>query len=188
MPNTTMIYVTHDQVEAMTLADRIVVLKEGKHRAGRHADGTLSSRPGNLFVAQFIGSPAMNILPATINATGKTTEITVGVNKVSVPIGTPSSAQGSTISFGVRPEDLRLAKGKDHIFEGTIDYIEQLGEVQLVYVDIGRTDQPLTAKLPGNATIKRGDVLRLDADGGDLHIFDGNGSSFVAHQPASKAA
>ncbi|HEY5817909.1 MAG TPA: sn-glycerol-3-phosphate ABC transporter ATP-binding protein UgpC [Mesorhizobium sp.] len=187
MPNTTMIYVTHDQVEAMTLADRIVVLKEGKiEQVGSPME--LYRRPGNLFVAQFIGSPAMNILPATVNATGKTTEITVGVNKVSVPIGTPSSAQGSTISFGVRPEDLRLAKGKDHIFEGTIDYIEQLGEVQLVYVDIGRTDQPLTAKLPGNATIKRGDVLRLDADGGDLHIFDGNGSSFVAHQPASKAA
>jgi multiple sugar transport system ATP-binding protein/alpha-glucoside transport system ATP-binding protein len=105
-----------------------------------------------------------------------------------VPIATPASAQGSTISFGVRPEDLRVAKGTDVLFEGAIDYIEQLGEVQLVYVDIGRGDQPLTAKLPGNAQIKRGDVLKLDADPGDLHIFDSNGSSFVAHDPERKAA
>ena len=60
--------------------------------------------------------------------------------------------------------------------------------MQLVYLDIGRTDQPLTAKLPGNATVKRGETLMLDADGGDLHIFDSGGSSFVAHQPAVKAA
>ncbi len=188
MPNTTMIYVTHDQVEAMTLADRIVVLKAGKiEQVGSPME--LYRRPGNLFVAQFIGSPAMNIVPATVESTGKTTEIShIGGRKVSVPIASPASAQGTTISFGVRPEDLRVAKGNNFLFEGPIDYIEQLGEVQLVYVDIGRTDQPLTAKLPGNAQIKRGDILRLDADGGDLHIFDANGSSFVAHDPERKAA
>ena len=72
MPNTTMIYVTHDQVEAMTLADRIVVLKEGKiEQVGSPMD--LYRRPGNLFVAQFIGSPAMNIVPATVEKTGSTT-------------------------------------------------------------------------------------------------------------------
>jgi len=188
MPNTTMIYVTHDQVEAMTLADRIVVLKAGKiEQVGSPME--LYRRPGNLFVAQFIGSPAMNILPATVEKAGANTQIShVGGRKASVPIATPTSAQGSTISFGVRPEDLRIAKGNDFLFEGAIDYIEQLGEVQLVYVDIGRTDQQLTAKLPGNAQIKRGDVLRLDADPGDLHIFDSNGSSFVAHDPERKAA
>jgi ABC-type sugar transport system ATPase subunit len=188
MPNTTMIYVTHDQVEAMTLADRIVVLKAGKiEQVGSPME--LYRRPGNLFVAQFIGSPAMNILPAKVDKTGASTEITVvGGNKVSVPIGTPAGAVGTDISFGVRPEDLRLAKGGNALFEGKIDYVEQLGEVQLVYVDIGRADQPLTAKLPGNATIKRGDVLKLDADGADLHIFDSNGSSFLKHDPAAKAA
>src|SRR5207344_2981232 len=76
MPNTTMIYVTHDQVEAMTLADRIVVLKAGKiEQVGTPMQ--LYRRPGNLFVAQFIGSPAMNILPATVDKAGKTTEVTV---------------------------------------------------------------------------------------------------------------
>ena len=188
MPNTTMIYVTHDQVEAMTLADRIVVLKDGRiEQVGTPME--LYRRPGNLFVAQFIGSPAMNILPAKIDKTGKTTEVTVtGGNKVSVPIATPAAAQGQTISFGVRPEDLRVAKGKDVLFEGTVDYIEQLGEVQLVYVNIGRADQPLTAKLPGNAKIARGEKLALNADGGDLHIFDSSGSSFVEHDPQAEAA
>lgn len=187
MPKTTMIYVTHDQVEAMTLADRIVVLKAGKiEQVGSPME--LYKRPGNLFVAQFIGSPAMNVLPAKVDKTGKTTEITVaGGNKVSVPIATPASAQGAEISFGVRPEDMRVAKGSP-LFEGVIDYIEQLGEVQLVYVDIGRKDQPLTVKLPGNAQIKRGDKLKLDADGSDLHIFDANGTSFLRHEAEVKAA
>jgi ABC-type sugar transport system ATPase subunit len=188
MPKTTMIYVTHDQVEAMTLADRIVVLKEGRiEQVGTPME--LYRRPGNLFVAQFIGSPAMNVLPAKIDKTGAATEITVaGRSKASVPIATPSSANGADISFGVRPEDLRIAKGANALFEGKVDYIEQLGEVQLVYLDIGRAEHPLTAKLPGNAEVKRGDTLRLEADAADLHIFDASGKSFLAVAARSKAA
>src|SRR6476620_8990543 len=85
MPNTTMIYVTHDQVEAMTLADRIVVLKDGYiEQVGSPMD--LYKHPGNLFVAQFIGSPAMNILPAKVDKAGKQTTVShVGGNVVSVP-------------------------------------------------------------------------------------------------------
>ncbi|MCO5064017.1 MAG: sn-glycerol-3-phosphate ABC transporter ATP-binding protein UgpC [Rhizobiaceae bacterium] len=189
MPNATMIYVTHDQVEAMTLADRIVVLKDGRvEQVGSPMQ--LYKRPGNLFVAQFIGSPAMNILPARVLKAGAATEVAVdGGGSVSVPIATPQGAAGTEISFGVRPEDLFVAKGKDSLFEGKVDYIEQLGEVQLVYVDIGRgAENPLTAKLPGNARIERGQFLRLDADAGDLHIFDGKGSSFVPHEVEAKAA
>ena len=189
MPNTTMIYVTHDQVEAMTLADRIVVLKKGKvEQVGTPMH--LYKKPGNLFVAQFIGSPAMNILPAKIEKAGNPTIVTqIGGRKASVPIATPASAQGMDISFGVRPEDLFVAKGADCLFEGPVDYIEQLGEVQLVYVDIGRgIELPLIAKLPGNAKVERGSVMRFDANPEDLHIFDNNGSSFVRHEPAAKAA
>jgi ABC-type sugar transport system ATPase subunit len=137
MPNTTMIYVTHDQVEAMTLADRIVVLKEGRvEQVGSPME--LYKRPGNLFVAQFIGSPAMNILPGKIDKTGSQTAVTHIGGKATVPIATPASAQGGDIGFGVRPEDLFIAKGSTSLFEGKVDYIEQLGEVQLVYIDIGR--------------------------------------------------
>ena len=184
----TMIYVTHDQVEAMTLADRIVVLKEG-HIEQVGTPMELYKRPGNLFVAQFIGSPAMNILPATIDKSGDPTVVShVGGRKATVPIATPASVKGASVSFGVRPEDLRIAAGADYLFEGTVDYVEQLGEVQLVYVDIGRADLPLVTKLPGNVEVKRGAALRLNADAGDLHIFDADGHSFTLHKAEAKAA
>jgi ABC-type sugar transport system ATPase subunit len=188
MPNTTMIYVTHDQVEAMTLADRIVVLKDGYiEQVGSPMD--LYKHPGNLFVAQFIGSPAMNILPAKVEKAGSQTNVShVGGRTVNVPIETPPSAMGSSISFGVRPEDLTIANGSSYLFEGPIDYIEQLGEVQLIYIDIGRTDQPLVAKLPGNVAVNRGDVLKFDAAPGDLHIFDSEGRSFDNTLLMAKAA
>ncbi len=188
MPNTTMIYVTHDQVEAMTLADRIVVLKDGRvEQVGSPME--LYHHPGNLFVAQFIGSPAMNIVPATIEKAGATTSIAIpGGLKTDVPVATPSDAQGASISFGVRPEDLRIATGDHVLFEGRVDYIEQLGEVQLVYVDIGNAGEPLVAKMPGNAEIKRGEKIRLTAAPSDLHIFDANGTSFARTRIEAKAA
>ena len=188
MPDTTMIYVTHDQVEAMTLADRIVVLKEGRvEQVGSPME--LYKSPGNLFVAQFIGSPAMNILAGTVEKSGSSTVIThVGGGSASVPIATPVDAAGAAVSFGVRPEDLVVAREARHLFEGTVDYVEQLGEVQLVYVDIGRPNEPLVAKLPGNAAVERGSRIRLDAAEADLHIFDAAGSSFARRAAAEKAA
>jgi ABC-type sugar transport system ATPase subunit len=188
MPNTTMIYVTHDQVEAMTLADRIVVLKDGYiEQIGSPME--LYKKPGNLFVAQFIGSPAMNILPATIEKAGKTTLIShVGNRKAQVPIETPASATNAGISFGVRPEDLTIASGDDYLFEGPVDYVEQLGEVQLIYLDIDSQEEPLIAKLPGNVAVERGATLKLKAEPGDLHIFDGDGRSFVWVNGSAKAA
>src|SRR5690606_29526862 len=94
MPDTTMIYVTHDQVEAMTLADRIVVLSAGWiEQVGAPLD--LYERPQNLFVAQFIGSPAMNIIPVTIAETGETTAVALGGGRtVRVPITTDAAEKG----------------------------------------------------------------------------------------------
>ncbi|MCC2690261.1 MAG: ugpC [Rhizobiaceae bacterium] len=188
MPQTTMIYVTHDQVEAMTLADRIVVLKDGRvEQIGTPME--LYHHPGNLFVAQFIGSPAMNILPAVVETPGADTSIShTGGRRAAVPVATPAAARGATVSFGVRPEDLRIATGERALFEGRVDFIEQLGEVQLIYVDIGRPDQPLVAKLPGHADVRRNAAVRLEADAGTLHIFDAEGRSFARTQSAPKAA
>ncbi|SDA98141.1 ABC transporter ATP-binding protein, partial [Mesorhizobium qingshengii] len=184
MPNTTMIYVTHDQVEAMTLADRIVVLKEGHiEQVGTPMD--LYKKPGNLFVAQFIGSPAMNIVPAKIETAGSTTAIShIGANRVTLPLATPASCKGNEVSFGVRPEDLFVVNGPDFLFEGTVDYVEQLGEVQLVYVDIGRADLPLVTKLPGNVAIPRGGAVKLSALPRDLHLFDSEGRSVLNQEAA----
>ncbi|MCO6048933.1 sn-glycerol-3-phosphate ABC transporter ATP-binding protein UgpC [Mesorhizobium sp. RP14(2022)] len=183
MPATTMIYVTHDQVEAMTLADRIVVLKDGYiEQVGSPME--LYKNPGNLFVARFIGSPSMNILPATVSRAGARTEVKLPEgHTVEVPVETPASAAGAKVHFGVRPEDLRVAREGESVFlEGKVDYVEQLGEVQLVYLDIGRADEPLVVKLPGGAPVERGAPLRLTASAEDLHLFAEDGSSLRRRQ------
>ena len=189
MADTTMIYVTHDQVEAMTLADRIVVLKDGYvEQVGTPME--LYCHPGNLFVAQFIGSPAMNILPGKIERAGSPSAVRLANGVVAhVPTATPAEAESGAISFGVRPEDLTVIDGDDGdvLFRGRVDYVEQLGEVQLVYVDLGREGEPLVAKLPGSAVVKRGSTIQLAAEARNLHIFDGDGRSFARQRLAVAA-
>ena len=135
MADTTMIYVTHDQVEAMTLADRIVVLSAG-HIEQVGAPLELYERPANLFVAQFIGSPAMNVIPSKITAAGETTTVELtGGRSCTLDIATPASDAGKQASFGVRPEDLRVSTSDDFLFEGTVAIVEALGEVTLLYIE-----------------------------------------------------
>ncbi len=178
MPDTTMIYVTHDQVEAMTLADRIVVLSAGRiEQVGPPLE--LYERPANLFVAKFIGSPAMNIIPATIAEAGAQTVVTLtGGKSVTLDIPTPASEKGATASFGVRPEDLRLAEGDDYLFEGEVAIVEALGEVTLLYIEGLVDGEPIVAKLPGIAPIERGQKMRFVADKEKLHLFDSNGKTY----------
>jgi multiple sugar transport system ATP-binding protein/alpha-glucoside transport system ATP-binding protein len=163
------------------------VLKDGRiEQVGTPME--LYKHPGNLFVAQFIGSPAMNIMPGTVDQAGASTVVNVFGRKIPVPVATPADARGATVSFGVRPEDLSAAADESYLFEGRVDYVEQLGEVQLVYVDIGPAQQPVVAKLPGNASVTRGGTMRLSADPGDLHIFDSNGLSYARPRVEAKAA
>ena len=178
MADTTMIYVTHDQVEAMTLADRIVVLSAGHiEQVGPPLE--LYERPANLFVAQFIGSPAMNIVPVKIDEAGDHTRVSLpGGSTVSVPIATVAGEKGKPASFGVRPEDLTLTTGDDYLFEGTVDIVEALGEVTLLYLEDLTDGEPLIAKLPGIVDIRKGQKVRLAADGSKLHLFDGNGKTY----------
>ena len=180
MPDTTMIYVTHDQVEAMTLADRIVVLSAGRiEQVGAPLD--LYERPHNLFVARFIGSPAMNILPVTITETGETTTVGLAAGKsVHVPIRTDASERGKPASFGVRPEDLSVAEEGEFLFEGTIALVEALGEVTLLYIEGLAGQEPLIAKFPGIWSGKRGDTVRLKASPDKLHLFDADGHTYRA--------
>jgi len=156
LPQATMVYVTHDQVEAMTLADRIVVMNGGQiEQVGTPMD--LYHRPANLFVAQFIGSPAMNILP------GRMVE------------GRPVLDPAARTSLGLRPEKLVLAD--DHhpaLLEGTVQLVEHLGEVTLVHLLLpgGGT---VIAKLSGDRPVSRGSVLSLGIDPADIHSFDSEG-------------
>ena len=178
MADTTMIYVTHDQVEAMTLADRIVVLSAGNiEQVGAPLE--LYERPGNLFVAKFIGSPAMNIIPATIAATGSQTTVTLtGGMTVTLDVATGASEMGKQASFGVRPEDLRVADGADYLFEGEVSIVEALGEVTLLYIEGLVQGEPIVVKLPGIYDVKKGQKMRFAADRQKLHLFDATGHTY----------
>jgi ABC-type sugar transport system ATPase subunit len=178
MPNTTMIYVTHDQVEAMTLADRIVVLNAGLiEQVGSPMQ--LYLHPDNLFVARFIGSPAMNTVPCTIESGGATPMVMPqGGKAVAVNIEIPESAKGAKGTFGVRPEDLVIADGGNEIFTGKVQIVEKLGEVTLIYVDCGNPNEPVLAKLQGIVSLNKGDTVKLGAPTHALHVFDANGRAF----------
>ena len=179
MAGTTMIYVTHDQVEAMTLADRIVVLNLGRvEQVGEPME--LYSRPANLFVARFIGSPSMNTVPCVIEGGGREARVRPA-NGVSVPVSVlvPEAAVGRPGTFGVRPEDIEVnAEGSTEIFKGRVDIVEHLGELTLLYVDCGNAEETIVVKLDGESAIKRGDTVSLSAPVDRLHVFDENGIAY----------
>ena len=179
MPDTTMIYVTHDQVEAMTLADRIVVLSAGRiEQVGSPLE--LYTKPANLFVAQFIGSPAMNILAAEVTTVGEQSSIKLADQiKINSPIAIDESLMGKPVSFGVRPEDLRLCEQPDSLLHGEISFIEALGEVTMLYVSVADNAEPIVAKLPGILNLSKGDKVAFTADADKLHLFDDSGSSLL---------
>ncbi|MGR3711939.1 MAG: ABC transporter ATP-binding protein [Shimia sp.] len=149
----TMIYVTHDQVEAMTLADRIVVLDFGKI-AQVGSPRELYEKPANLFVAQFIGSPRMNVMPATSVA-----ELTL-----------PKTA----ISVGIRPEHIDLVKKGAGQIDGTVDVLEYLGADTFVILSCAEAGQ-ITVRVTGSATCKPGDVVGLSMPTTRVHAFDADG-------------
>ncbi len=177
MPDTTMIYVTHDQVEAMTLATRIVVLaNKGIAQVGTPLD--LYERPENEFVARFIGSPAMNLWPGTITATGENTQIALGNGCVAVStVPTQDSDLGLRVNVGIRPEDL-IATESRPVFSGTVNYTELLGEVTQIYFSTAVGADPIIAKLPGIVRDLRGSNIRLSAKPEKVHLFH-NGHSML---------
>ncbi|MGR0278975.1 ABC transporter ATP-binding protein [Marinomonas dokdonensis] len=174
MPDSTMIYVTHDQVEAMTLADRIVLLSAGNiEQVGSPLE--LYENPANVFVAKFIGSPAMNIVPCQIAQTGEQTKVTVADNSVQTAVNTAASEQGKPGFFGIRPEDLHVADSEEQGFlSGKVFFVESLGESTLLYVKVPGCEELVIAKLIGTLPTQRGDLVHLTADAQKMHLFDEN--------------
>jgi len=170
MPNSTMIYVTHDQVEAMTLASRIVVLaNKGIAQVGTPLE--LYERPRNEFVGQFIGSPAMNLFPGEIVGTGERTEVRLAGQGTAVSdVPSNGSDMGLKVNVGVRPEDLAATDG-DYLYEGRVNILEALGEVTLLYFVPEEGRDPVIAKLPGIHGGLRGEPVRLSADPSKVHVF-----------------
>ncbi len=172
MPNSTMIYVTHDQVEAMTLASRIVVLAGGGiAQVGSPLD--LYERPNGEFVAQFIGSPAMNLLPGEVVETGEQTRVKLaGGGSALANIPTTDADKGIEVNLGVRPEDLVATDGDDYLYKGEVDLLEALGELTVLYFKPESPGAaPVLAKLAGIHTDLKGRNVKLKADPSKIHLF-----------------
>jgi alpha-glucoside transport system ATP-binding protein len=171
MPNSTMIYVTHDQVEAMTLASRIVVLTVGQGIGQVGTPLELYERPENEFVAQFIGSPAMNLLPGEVIETGATTVVRLddgGIARSTVP--TQAADKGMKVNVGVRPEDLVPTDG-EAVFAGKVEITEALGELTQLYFEKNGRETPVIAKLAGIHRELRHQTVKLTAAPAKVHLF-----------------
>ncbi|MGA1326168.1 MAG: ABC transporter ATP-binding protein [Rubrivivax sp.] len=158
---TTTVYVTHDQIEAMTMADRIVVMHDGiVEQIGTPLE--LFDRPGNLFVAQFIGSPAMNVFSGQVRSGA------VEALGARWPVPAGLGSEGQTVSYGIRPTDLRLA---DDGIAATVSIVEPTGAETELLVEVG--GQQLTVVMHGRTAARPGDQIKLTLDAEKSHVFDG---------------
>ncbi len=175
---TTAIYVTHDQVEAMTLGDRVVVMKDGRvQQIGEPLE--LYGQPANRFVAGFIGSPAMNFVDVAISGAGDALWAEAPGLRLKVPShlrGRVGATAGQRLTLGVRPEALRLANGKDegvddYSFATAVDVIEPLGNEILLNFRAGGV--PMVARVDPGVRVKPHQSIRFSLDPERLHFFDG---------------
>lgn len=169
----TMIYVTHDQTEAMTLADRIVILNNCRiEQVGTPME--VYSRPASRFVASFIGSPAMNLLPVTLSGSGDRVAARLGDGAL-VPLPAAPKGEGPW-ELGIRPEALTVAA--EGVTTATAAVVERLGDRTLVYAKLSDGSQVI-AQDGGKSTVKAGDSIGLSFDTSELHLFDGQGRAVL---------
>ena len=169
----TMIYVTHDQVEAMTLADKIVVLNGG-HVEQVGSPRELYERPASRFVAGFLGSPRMNFLPARLHAPGETSLVDTPVlGMTTLPFDSSNLAADASLSLGVRPEHLSI-KAAQSTAGIVVTGVEYLGSETYVHLDTGQ-DEPLICRCEVNAGWQAGDRVELQPDIDKIHLFDTDG-------------
>jgi multiple sugar transport system ATP-binding protein len=165
---TTMIYVTHDQVEAMTMADRIVVMHDGRiEQIGTPLE--LYDRPGNLFVAQFIGSPAMNVVNGTVRrADGRAyVEVAGGVRW---PLYGTVGAEGQAVTFGVRPEHLTISAASETTVPAEIIVVEPTGAETELLIQAG--NEQVILRRHGRPAVNPEDKIALGVDPAHVHLFD----------------
>jgi len=169
----TSLYVTHDQVEAMTLGQRIIVMNAGRaEQIGTPAE--IYARPATAFVASFIGSPPMNLLKATVAADGASLQVD-GANIV-LPRAVPALA-GRAAQFGVRPEDLRIG---GNAFQIEVDMVESLGADHLIHGHLGQSgQQALIVRAGPDANPAAGSQIGVGFDAGATHWFDGTTNARV---------
>ncbi len=183
MGSASMVYVTHDQVEAMTLAHKIVLLHTGdliQERGSIAQVGTpmnLYHRPASLFVAEFIGSPKMNLLSGhLLRAEENYALVRIGVHEISVAVDARHLQMGAQVQVGVRPEHIAVAgSGEGAGILSHLHHLERLGDSSLLYVRVG-VDQPITTvKVDGSSQALFGSALTLRLLPEHLHLFDSQG-------------
>jgi multiple sugar transport system ATP-binding protein len=166
------VYVTHDQIEAMTLGTRIVVLNHGViQQIGTPA--AIYERPQNLFVADFMGSPPMNLIPATLKFVPAGVEVTFEPGKTVLDPGPPEALRvhaGKTVIMGIRPEAFQLVVDASAGMKVTADLVENAGSDTFVTTTLGSKD--VVARLPGRARVQAGYSIILGADMGSVCYFD----------------
>ncbi|MBI3721702.1 MAG: TOBE domain-containing protein, partial [Fimbriimonas ginsengisoli] len=168
----TTIYVTHDQVEAMTMGQRIAILKDGVLLQCDTPE-TIYARPANQFVAGFIGSPSMNFFPATVR--GSVLEAS-GL-KLPLPKDHPAAKEGRAVTVGLRPEAIfdaalpsALKPTSDNTFEATVDVMEPLGHEYVAYLAAGSIN--MVATLDNATKLREGQTAKFVANLDELHVFD----------------
>ncbi|NLD48191.1 MAG: sn-glycerol-3-phosphate ABC transporter ATP-binding protein UgpC [Clostridiaceae bacterium] len=176
---TTFIYVTHDQTEAMTMGTRIVVMKDG-YIQQVDTPTNLYERPNNMFVAGFIGSPQMNFINAKVEKRGDEVHLLFGKDDIKLPEGKAKRLEGSEyigkeVVMGIRPENVHdeavyLESMSDSIVTARVEVVEMLGSETLLYVVIG--DMDITAKVNPRSKARVGDIIKLAFDTNKIHLFD----------------
>ncbi len=166
--DTTSVYVTHDQVEAMTLADRLIVMNGGNaEQIGTPLE--VYEHPATTFVAGFIGSPPMNFVTGQVGNGGTSVTLHDGL-QVAVSDDTLAAMAGQTVTLGVRPEHLQLAASPEGAMPMTVDLVEALGADILAYGQVGQ--EQVIARLPHDAAVKIGDRIHLSFAASQVHLFD----------------
>ncbi len=165
---TTIVYVTHDQVEAMTMADRIAIIEKGKlQQVG--PPQAVYDRPANLFVAGFVGSPPMNTLPGTLTFVAGQPVVTTGHGAVQAA-SAGTGVDGTAVIVGIRSEHLSIGDGPAAL-HGVVENVEQLGHERHVVVRVGDALLVIRQSI-GSAPISAGDTVALVADPAGVHLFD----------------
>ncbi|TEA63616.1 ABC transporter ATP-binding protein [Pseudomonas sp. CH235] len=171
----TMIYVTHDQVEAMTMADKVVVLNGGKiEQVGSPLE--LYHHPANLFVAGFLGTPKMGFLKGQIvRIDGASCEVSLEAGtRITLPFNASNLSVGSAVTLGIRPEHLELAQAGDCTLQVTADVSERLGSDTFCHVKTN-AGEALTMRVRGDLASRYGEQLNLHLDASHCHLFDADG-------------
>lgn len=161
----TMVYVTHDQLEAMTMSTRIAVMKDGVLQQFA-PPAEIYNRPANAFVAGFIGTPAMTLADGTLDHSGGMARLHIGEMVIELPFAV-ATVGPRAVSIGIRPEDVRVGTGP---WAAEVRLVERTGHETILFLDAA--GQSLTARLAGSVSLRAGEMVPFDLRRDRLHLFD----------------